>query len=314
MDANLAIPREVPRLTAGRLLRLLGMLGVSRLLLLWVAKLAVAGPFGRGPDYNAALTSLADHLVKWDATWYRDIVLGGYYYHPDSASSVAFYPLFPLLVKFIRLLGVSDAVLAGYLVSNLALVGAVVALWKLAAFEFRRVAVADRAVALMLFCPGAIWFSMLYTESLFFLLLTLVMLGCRQRRWILAAAAGYAVALSRVPGILAAGFVAAEIFSAKPPIWRSCSGASGIGGRNSRPWQRGGRTPASRGPGPRRMISPPGCPTRYWAARWRSVWSACGTAGVGLTACSPARWCCSTWGRRISATSHVTSAWSCRSI
>lgn len=211
-----------PRLTWRRLGTVVGLFALSRLLVLWAARAADASILAKGPMYaaggnraghaGASLTTLFD---RWDTDWYRSVVQQGYFYNPANPghSNVPFYPLYPLLVKGMNLLlapfGVG-VLSAGYLVSNLELALACAVVWKLAALEFGTVSAANRAVALLVLAPGSVWFSMFYSESTFLLFLALTMLWCRQRRWGLAALAGYAVALSRTPGLLAAGFLAVE--------------------------------------------------------------------------------------------------------
>src|SRR5262245_41772623 len=40
-----------------------------------------------------------DGWVRWDSMWYRDIALRGYFFTPGEESSVAFFPVYPLLIR-----------------------------------------------------------------------------------------------------------------------------------------------------------------------------------------------------------------------
>ena len=198
-----------PYLTRVVAVRLLGLFLASRALVLMVATLsrAVLVP-GLWPNAPGA-HSWIDRFQVWDTGWYLSIVRSGYSYNPLGASNVGFYPLYPLLIRALALVGL-DPVLAGYLISHLALAGACVLLWKLAALETGSTSVADRATTFLLFSPGAVWFGMVYTESLFLV----TMLGClfaaRQGRWLTAGLWGLAAALTRTPGVLLAGFLFLE--------------------------------------------------------------------------------------------------------
>jgi len=82
-----------------------------------------------------------DGWTRWDAGWYSSIVRQGYTYNPvDHTGSVAFFPLYPIVVRLASVV-VRDDYAAGIVVSNLAFAGAVVALYILARSRF------DRSVA-----------------------------------------------------------------------------------------------------------------------------------------------------------------------
>ncbi|MDQ3488331.1 MAG: hypothetical protein M3468_11435 [Acidobacteriota bacterium] len=41
---------------------------------------------------------LAQIFAGWDSGWYFDIARRGYYFDPEGQSSIAFFPLYPLLM------------------------------------------------------------------------------------------------------------------------------------------------------------------------------------------------------------------------
>jgi hypothetical protein len=57
-------------------------------------------------------------LVRWDAGWYGEIAQNGYWLKPGQQSPVAFFPLYPLLIRAVTWLGVNRWV-AGITVSFL---------------------------------------------------------------------------------------------------------------------------------------------------------------------------------------------------
>src|SRR3990170_353278 len=93
-------------------------------------------------DEPALTHSFADPLLaplaRWDSVWYLRVADSGY---GDSAPRAAFFPLYPLLVRAVAtLVGGSDAALlvAAYLVSLAAFVGALLLLHRLTELELGR--------------------------------------------------------------------------------------------------------------------------------------------------------------------------------
>lgn len=54
----------------------------------------------------------AEIFAAWDSGWYFDIARRGYYFNPDGQSSIAFFPLYPLLMRLVASpFGASDRVI-----------------------------------------------------------------------------------------------------------------------------------------------------------------------------------------------------------
>ena len=203
-----AVPRAVvPRLDAGALVRVTGLFLLSRLLVLAAAALSRTAML-QG-FFSGRTRSWVQRFSVWDANWYLSIANEGYAYDPHGQSSAGFYPLYPLLIRAGTRLGF-DAKLTGYAISLTALYAACVGLWRLAARETRSAAVAERAVLFLLFCPGSMWFGLVYTESLFLVTTVGCLLSARRGRWLAAGLWGMAAALTRTPGLLLAGFLFLE--------------------------------------------------------------------------------------------------------
>lgn len=161
--------------------------------------------------YMPRLYGLSHYLLQpwgnWDGHWYALIALEGYSYDPATA---AFYPLYPFLLRGlarlldgqIELTGVLMQIeLAGVLISNVALLGALMVLYQLIQLDFPR-PVARRAILYLALFPTAFYFSALYSESLFLLLSVACLYAARRDRWWLASALGFLAALARTHGIL----------------------------------------------------------------------------------------------------------------
>ncbi|MBE7210898.1 MAG: hypothetical protein INR65_07740 [Gluconacetobacter diazotrophicus] len=202
------MPRAVvPRLDAAALVRVTGLYLLSRLLVLAVAALSHAAVLQGLFSHRAR--SWVERFGVWDANWYLSIADRGYAYDPTGQSSAGFYPLYPLLIRAGTRLGCDDR-LTGYAISLAALYAGCLGLWRLTARETRSAAVAERAVLFLLFCPGAMWFGMIYTESLFLVTTVGCLLAARRGRWLAAGLWGMAAALTRTPGLLLAGFLFLE--------------------------------------------------------------------------------------------------------
>ena len=145
-----------------------------------------------------------DAFVRHDSGWYFQIARNGYHYTPGGRDTIAFFPLYPLLMRYVgRGFGRSpgDLYLGGIIVSWTAFVVAAVVLYKLASLDLPRRR-AERAVLLTAIFPFAFFFGMVYTESTFLALALVTFYSFRTRRWLAGGVAGALATASRVNGIL----------------------------------------------------------------------------------------------------------------
>ena len=147
---------------------------------------------------------------RWDAVHYIDIAQGGYH-----GTDMAFFPLYPILIHVVGAL-IGSYLIAGLLVSNVALFFGLLFFYKLVEHQYER-AVAHRAIFYVSIFPTAIFFSAVYTESLFFALTVASFYYIREHRWIVAGIIGAFAALTRVEGILLVVPFAIESFAAGVP-------------------------------------------------------------------------------------------------
>jgi hypothetical protein len=139
---------------------------------------------------------------RWDTGFYVSIVDEGYKYEGVDLPSVPFFPLLPLVMRALLPL-TGDAVTAGILAANLALLGAAVLFYRLVDGKWGP-ATADRAVWYLLIFPVSFFGSAIYSESLFLLAAIAALLFARRGRWGAAAAAGFLAGLSRFLGLIVA--------------------------------------------------------------------------------------------------------------
>lgn len=138
---------------------------------------------------------LAAPAVRWDSIHYLGIAQHGY----TTASATVFFPVYPALMRAAGYLIGSD-VAAGVVVSMAALVVALVLLHRLTTLELGSRA-ADVTVALLAFAPLSLFFSAVYTESLFLALSVGSCYAARRGRWKLACVLGGVAAATRVTGV-----------------------------------------------------------------------------------------------------------------
>lgn len=144
-----------------------------------------------------------DTFARYDAGWYFGIAATGYAYVEGGRSNLAFFPLYPLLMRWGAYLAggeQGDYYLAGIAVSWVAFVTALLLLYRLGRLDMSHEA-ALRATAYAAVFPSAYFFGYVYSESLFFLTLVGTVLALRLRRWPLALVLGVAMTATRVNGV-----------------------------------------------------------------------------------------------------------------
>jgi hypothetical protein len=145
---------------------------------------------------------------RWDTGFYLSITDEGYRFEGVQLPSVAFFPLLPLLMRAVKTV-TGDSLTAGLIVTNLALLGASILLYRLALEEWGA-AVADRAVWYFLIFPTSFFGSAIYSESLFLFCALAAYYLARRGYWESVALLGILTALSRLMGILVAPLLLLE--------------------------------------------------------------------------------------------------------
>ncbi len=134
-----------------------------------------------------------------DGKWYRMVARTGYLVIGGHHSNPAFFPLYPILLRGVHLLGVSWKA-TGPVVANFAFLLGLGLFYRLTADLFDA-ALARRAATYLAIFPLGYVFSMTYPQSVVLLLLVAAPLAAARRRWWLAAAAAAAAALARPEGL-----------------------------------------------------------------------------------------------------------------
>jgi Mannosyltransferase (PIG-V) len=143
---------------------------------------------------------LAGSVDRFDSGYYLAVAQHGY--GTLASGQLAFFPLYPLLIRAMAVF-TRSYVVAGVAVSGVAFVIALVLLRRLTELELGARA-ADATVLLIAFAPLSVFFTAIYTESLFLALSVATVLAARRDRWALACALGSLATLTRPTGILLA--------------------------------------------------------------------------------------------------------------
>ena len=165
------------------------------------------------PDVcHPSANPLLDAATRWDSGAYVGLARDGY--GPIPASN-AYFPLYPFLMRLIAapLGGSVDAYLvAGVIVSNLALFVALVYLARLVAID-HEAAAGPRAALYLLAFPTSVFLAVVYPESLLLALSIGAVYHARRGEWLPAAALGALAAVTRpFIGVAVALPIAIEAF------------------------------------------------------------------------------------------------------
>jgi hypothetical protein len=162
---------------------------------------------------------LATHFATWDGAHYLFLSEVGY---QTGSASCAFYPLWPWLIRAGSYLTFHNHFAAGLLLANvLSLVDC--CFFHYLIEQYHGLETANRSVALIVAFPSAIFFSLIYSESLFFLLIILFFLGLFKENYFLVAITGFLLPLTKAVGIFCLAPLAVHLWrtTATPKAWRA---------------------------------------------------------------------------------------------
>lgn len=173
----------------------------------YLAEIAIPGITGEGLYHVNPNNVFLDVWARWDSAFYIRIVEDGYWFVLGQQSSVAFFPLYPLIVSFLA--PYMGTLAAGVFISHVFLLGALIFLYKLTELEFDA-ASAGRTVFYVAAFPTAFFFSAVYTESTFLFFTVSTMYFARRQMWVWAGVFGLLCASSRIVGVVIWGVVGLE--------------------------------------------------------------------------------------------------------
>ena len=143
-----------------------------------------------------------NYSACWDVQNYQIIAAQGYNHTPDGPSNVAFFPLYPLLMRWATDLSPGGGdVRAGIIVGSIALAAAVVYIFLLVRGD-QGETIAWRTLAFLLAFPAAFFFSVPYTEPVFLLGIAGSLYHARRGQWILAGLFAATASATKLLGIM----------------------------------------------------------------------------------------------------------------
>ncbi|KAJ1972214.1 ER membrane glycoprotein subunit of the GPI transamidase complex-like protein [Dimargaris xerosporica] len=168
---------------------------------------------GLGVDVQRMLGSWLQVFVRWDAVYFVHLAEEGHYIFEQEH---AFFPMLPLLIRFIALtvlyplIGLIGfrltIILAGVLVSNASFIASAAVLYRLGVDVLRDERLAYLAALCYCFTPSNIFMSAIYTESLFALFSFICMRLVAQQHYLLTAYFISLGSLTRSNSIVYCGF------------------------------------------------------------------------------------------------------------
>ena len=168
-------------------------------------------------------------FYMWDGLLYDQIATSGYEYANDGKGhNVAFFPLFPLVVRAVMTLGLPFNG-AGTLVNNLAFLGALLVLYCWVEERYDRSA-ARWATAVLAWCPLSLFGTVIYSEGLYLLFSTAALRAFDKQQYAFVALWGAIATAARPTGMaLIPAFVIVAWRERRPAIAYAAGLAAGGG-------------------------------------------------------------------------------------
>lgn len=172
---------------------------LSRLVIL--TSMMLIAPFFPAPRHGIVPTPGWEVFSGWDSAWYYTIVTEGYSYVDDGLPhSVAFFPLFPLLIKAAISLGLPLKI-AAPLINNIAFFGAMWLVYSWVEKLYGKPA-SRWIIAVMAWSPFSLFGTVAYTEGLFLLFSTATLWAFQKQQYLWVVVCGALATASRPPGMV----------------------------------------------------------------------------------------------------------------
>ncbi len=139
--------------------------------------------------------SILGEVDRWDSRWFLRAAVEGWPRHLAyesghvAGSTIAFFPLFPLAIRWLADLPLVTPLAAGIILTSVSGMTAMIGVWALVR-HYDDGPSADRATLLVALFPGSFVLSMVYSEGFALTFLAFGILALLQRRWLLAGLLG----------------------------------------------------------------------------------------------------------------------------
>jgi hypothetical protein len=192
------------------------------LLIGFLAVLLIGFPPEAANRWRIYNNEFLDLPARWDTGWYLTIATEGYRYLPDARAdfqqNIAFFPAFPMAMRYLSTVLGRQPVWAGVGISLVAFYLALTYFLRLARSLLKDEDQAVTAAMLLAAYPFAVYFSAAYTEGLFLLTLMGAVYHFHQNQLVRAAFWGFLCGLTRPNGSLLSIVLA---MMAVAPMWDS---------------------------------------------------------------------------------------------
>ncbi len=182
---------------------LLAVFGIAALFRLLIFLISICATY-MFKDHGYSFGDYMNEYLKWDANNYQRIAIGGYSYYTEGGdyTTLAFFPLYPWLIRIVNLI-FRNEVLSGIILSGLLYSGACTYLYKLFSIDYNK-ATAVRALVYLSVFPHALFFGVMMNESMLLFTMAATFYYIRTHNWKFVGIFGALAALSRMVGILMA--------------------------------------------------------------------------------------------------------------
>jgi hypothetical protein len=165
---------------------------------------------------RAGEPTFASHFATWDTAHYLNLSEVGY---SRGEPSCAFYPFWPLLVRWLSFLTGGSHLVAGLLLANACSLAAWILFHRLVARRWGNTA-AHWSLAFLILFPGSLFFQFHYTEGLFLLLTMALWWGLETQRHAWGFLAAFLLPLTRAVGVSILP-IAARVLGPSAPWFKS---------------------------------------------------------------------------------------------
>lgn len=178
--------------------------------LLFVASLIAVPVFDGKIQTNSALLSLEEVWHRWDAPHYTNIARNWYTGTGDK-NLIAFFPLYPLVIRVVAPFVGYDYVLSAILIANICSVFALILFYYLARIDYSKEEAWWATIMFLLF-PTAYFLNAPYTEGLFLALAISSLYLARKGQWWGAGLAAGLSTMARITGLALFPALCVEFF------------------------------------------------------------------------------------------------------
>jgi Gpi18-like mannosyltransferase len=185
------------------------LIGLSSRILIFVA--AVVGAYFFGPGYSKLNSDIPfiNFFSQWDGAWYNQIAIQGY---PSGANPLsgnwAFFPVFPFMMRALgtplsAFMPLSQATyVSGFILNNILFFAVLILFYKVTQKIFNNQRLSLISTVFFAFWPGSLFFSNVYSESLFMVFTLGAFYFLEKGSSAKATAFGFLAALTRSSGFL----------------------------------------------------------------------------------------------------------------